>query len=117
MHERWAQIQFFLIFIGVNIIFFPQHFLGLAGMPRRYRDYPDVFTKYNVISSLGSVITIFSLLFFVFILWESMVSQRSVIGITYVVRALEQGDEVPIDFHNLLEGPKLYKSNLISLGV
>lgn len=117
LHERWSRIQFFLIFIGVNVIFFPQHFLGLAGIPRRYSDYPDVFTKYNVISSLGRVITIFSLLFFIFILWESIVSQRSVIRITYVVSALEQVDDVPMDFHNLLEGPKLYKPHTLTLRV
>nr|QDH52384.1 cytochrome c oxidase subunit 1 [Gordius sp. VVA-2019] len=72
--------QFLLTFIGVNLTFFPHHFLGLAGMPRRYTDYPDSFTFWNTISSLGSSMSTLSLIMFVWVLWDIFSMKRKTLS-------------------------------------
>lgn len=103
LHPRWRKIQFALIFLGVNIVFFPQHFLGLAGIPRRYSDYPDTLTHWNVIRSMGRIITIISLLLFIFILWEAILRRRPTLSIMNQSSSIEWTDLTPTSFHNLPE--------------
>ena len=64
--EKIAHLHFWVTFIGVNLVFFPQHFLGLAGMPRRYIDYPEVYAGWNYVSSIGSYISGVGVLIFLF---------------------------------------------------
>jgi cytochrome c oxidase subunit 1 len=62
--ETIGKLHFWLMFIGANVAFFPMHFLGLAGMPRRYADYPDPFAGWNFVASIGSYISFAGLLVF-----------------------------------------------------
>ena len=71
-----AGLHFWVMFIGVNIIFFPQHFLGLQGMPRRYIDYPEAFTYWNHISSIGYAITAVGVLIFLVTVVEMFIARR-----------------------------------------
>jgi cytochrome c oxidase subunit 1 len=80
LNPKWLKIQFTVMFIGVNITFFPQHFLGLNGMPRRYSDYPDAFTTWNVVSSLGRYTSVVAVIFFSYIIWEAASSSRAIIN-------------------------------------
>jgi cytochrome c oxidase subunit 1 len=67
--ETLARIQFWVFFIGVNVLFFPQHFSGLAGMPRRIPDYPDAYWGWNFVSSIGALITMVGTFMFLYIMW------------------------------------------------
>ncbi|MDX2112472.1 MAG: cytochrome c oxidase subunit I [Alphaproteobacteria bacterium] len=71
-YSEWmGKLHFWLFFIGANLTFFPQHFLGLAGMPRRIPDYPDVYAGWNLISSYGSYISAASAVWFLFLVWRA----------------------------------------------
>ena len=76
--EVLGKIHFWLFFIGVNVTFFPMHFLGLAGMPRRVPDYPDSYSAWNFIASYGSYLSSVSTLFFFYIVYYTFVYGESV---------------------------------------
>mgnify|MGYP006287400019 FL=1 len=107
INPTWAKSQFLIIFIGVNLTFFPIHFLGLAGIPRRYSDYSDLFFSWNMISSIGSIISLISVIFFLIIIWESLRSHRPVLGVKSYGRSLELSHSCPPINHRYDRCPKI----------
>lgn len=70
-YPEWlGKLHFWVLFIGVNLTFFPQHFLGLAGFPRRYSDYADAYAYWNYMSSFGSMISVVGVGIFLYILYR-----------------------------------------------
>ncbi len=79
MYPEWAgKLHFYAMFIGANITFFPQHFLGRQGMPRRYIDYPDAFAYWNYVSSMGAFLSFASFLFFIGVLFYTLFAGKRV---------------------------------------
>ncbi|MAI07080.1 MAG: cytochrome c oxidase subunit I [Alphaproteobacteria bacterium TMED87] len=116
-YPEWAgQIHFWTSFIGVNILFFPQHFLGLAGMPRRYIDYPDIYAGWNMVSSwgaylsIGSTIFFFIVTFFVFFFGSKAKANPWGEGAT----TLEWQVPSPAPFHTFETPPDFTKDNISS---
>nr|YP_010140040.1 cytochrome c oxidase subunit I [Balala fujiana]QQK57691.1 cytochrome c oxidase subunit I [Balala fujiana] len=109
MNPKWLKIQFSLMFVGVNMTFFPQHFLGLTGMPRRYSDYPDQYFLWNNISSLGSMISMLSIMILMFIIWESMVSMRMAMISKTLSSSIEWMQNMPPKEHSYNEMPIMTK--------
>lgn len=70
--ETLGQIHFWITFLGVNITFFPMHFLGLAGMPRRISDYPDAFAGWNAVASYGSYLSVLGVAFFFYVVYRTL---------------------------------------------
>src|SRR6202140_1920660 len=106
-NETFGRIHFWTTFIGVNLCFFPQHFLGLAGMPRRISDYPDAFAGWNFVSSIGAFISYGATLFFVFIVFHTLLAGRRV-GANYWgegATTLEWTLSSPPPFHSYEEVP------------
>ncbi len=74
LSEFWGKVHFWVTFVGVNVTFFPMHFVGLAGMPRRIPDYPDAYAGWNMVASYGSYISAFGVLIFLGIVFKALMS-------------------------------------------
>nr|AYC65881.1 cytochrome c oxidase subunit I [Amyrsidea minuta] len=107
MNATLLKVQFFTTFMGVNLTFFPQHFLGLSGMPRRYVDYPDSYMPWNFISSLGSLCTTVALLLLLIICIFSGVEETTYIMYPSMGSFLEWMFGNPPSFHAISNSPSL----------
>ena len=108
MNELSGKLSFLLLFVGMNITFFPMHFLGLAGMPRRYADYPDAFAGWNYISSIGSYISVIGLVVFFINLAYAFYKKKAAAQNPWGEGAttLEWTVPSPPNFHTFEELPK-----------
>ena len=80
-----GKVHFWILFIGVNVTFFPQHFLGLQGMPRRISDYPDAFAGWNLISSFGSIISVIATWLFLYIVYNQLVEGKDTARYPWII--------------------------------
>ncbi|KQT49586.1 cytochrome C oxidase subunit I [Devosia sp. Leaf420] len=111
--EFLGKLHFWVMFVGVNLIFFPQHFLGLAGMPRRYIDYPDAFALWNRVSSIGYYITFVAMVIFFYATWEAVRKKRPAGDNPWGEGAttLEWTLSSPPPFHQFSTLPKIESTN------
>ena len=111
-NEHLGKLHFWIMFVGVNMTFFPQHFLGLAGMPRRYVDYPDVYALWNNLSSVGAFISAFGLLVFFYTMFEAFGKKRAAGDNPWGIGAttLEWTLSSPPPFHTYMTLPRVTES-------
>ena len=107
--EFLGKLHFWMTFIGVNLLFFPMHFLGLAGMPRRIPDYPDAYAGWNYVASIGGLISFGSALLFVFIVFYTILKGKKCPANPWGPHAdtLEWTVDSPPPFHCFDELPKV----------
>jgi len=116
-NEVLGQIHFWIMFIGVNLTFFPQHFLGLQGLPRRIPDYPDAFAGWNAVSSFGSLISVVATLLFVYIIYDLFINGKEVGKNPWELPVFFTGTEIvnnngPTGHNNVIEGARQQSETL-----
>lgn len=109
LNSYWVKAQFVRIFIGVNLTFFPIHFLGLAGMPRRYSDYPDAFRTWNTLARIGSLISTTAAFGLVLIILEAFIRKRAVLVGKFSECSVEIVHSYPPLNHSYSSTPNIYK--------
>jgi len=107
--EMLGKLHFFISFIGVNMTFFPMHFLGAAGMPRRIPDYPDAYAGWNLIASIGSYISAAGIILFIFIVIYTLTRGKKCAANPWGEGAdtLEWTVDSPAPFHTHEELPRI----------
>lgn len=113
-NETWAQVHFWLLFIGANLTFLPMHWLGLSGMPRRIPDYPTAFAAWNLVCSYGAYISVASLIVFFAVVAEALIVARPAMANPWPttdserpipIYSLEWLLSSPMEFHSHSELP------------
>nr|YP_002808550.1 cytochrome c oxidase subunit I [Panonychus ulmi]ACD02433.1 cytochrome oxidase subunit I [Panonychus ulmi] len=102
MNKNFLKIHFWSSMIGINMTFFPQHFLGLMGMPRRYSDYLDSMYMWNFLSSLGSMITFISTIFFLYIMLEMFIMNKMILMFDSNSNNMEFLFFTPLEAHTMM---------------
>lgn len=110
LNSYWVKAQFYSMFLGVNLTFFPIHFLGLAGIPRRYSDYPDAFSTWNTLARIGSLISSTAALGLFVIIWEAIVSKRTILARKFAKCSVEIVHSYPPLNHSYNSTPTIYLS-------
>ena len=108
-----GKVHFWISFVGANLLFFPQHFLGLAGMPRRYADYPNAYAGWNFVSSLGAYIFAAGLFVFMGGVIYAFVRKDAAAGNPWGAGAttLEWTLPSPPPFHQFSELPRIAETH------
>ena len=109
LNPVFLKAQFFIIFVGVNLTFFPIHFLGLRGIPRRYSDYPDYYTGWNIVARTGSMISVVAVVFLIICIIERLRSKRPILFRIYLRGSLEAVHSFPPIEHSYERTPKLFR--------
>ena len=116
-NETLGQLHFWITFVGVNLTFFPMHFLGLSGMPRRIPDYPDGYLAWNTLSSWGSMISALGVVLFCYIIYDALSQEPTPVqdNVWYSVPetlTLEWTIPSPPPYHTFEEVPTIRKNGI-----